>query len=242
MTVALNTPLALIEEIGKSGNDIAKMHISAVLKVKTSAEDDMDGNELEVIDAKMLAGIGMELINHLIVFSTDCTVIDALTPGDDPIVWEDLKTGNIFLSVDEDKLEQWGSVITLMLTQLVRSLERFPEQLSEEGKALPPILLILDEFPRLGKLEVIKNALSTLRSKGVTICLMIQNLAQLDAIYGADARRIIVDACQYKAILNATEADTQKYFSNLVGSIKVGGKSLGVNYDSDENCMDIASK
>ena len=37
-------------------------------------------------------------------------------------------------------------------------------------------------------------------------------------IYSETARRVIADNCAYKAILNATDADSQEYFSRLVGT------------------------
>lgn len=75
---------------------------------------------------------------------------------------------------------------------------------SPQGRKTNPILVLLDEFPLLGKMDAITNALTTLRSKKVTFCLMLQSIAQLDAVYGQDTRKIIVDNCQYKAILNIT--------------------------------------
>ena len=81
-----------------------------------------------------------------------------------------------------------------------------------------PILFLLDEFPRLGKIEEITDGLATLRSKNITICPIIQSLAQLDLIYGAMARRVIADNCAYKAVFNATDADSQEYFSKSVGT------------------------
>ena len=81
-----------------------------------------------------------------------------------------------------------------------------------------PILFLLDEFPRLGKIEEITDGLATLRGKKITICPIIQSLAQLDLIYGTAARRVIADNCAYKAILNATDVDSQEYFSKLVGT------------------------
>ena len=62
----------------------------------------------------------------------------------------------------------------------------------------------------------------------VTICLMVQSLVQLDEIYGEKARRTIVDNCHYKAILGTTDADSQKYFSNLIGTCEVEKESHGV--------------
>jgi len=43
-------------------------------------------------------------------------------------------------------------------------------------------------------------------------------LAQLDLIYGEAARRVIADNCAYKAVLKATDADSQEYFSRLIGT------------------------
>jgi len=59
----------------------------------------------------------------------------------------------------------------------------------------------LDEFPLLGKIDAVTNALTTLRSKKVTFCLMIQSIAQLDAVYSHDVRKIIVDNPKIKHFL-----------------------------------------
>jgi len=221
MTAILTIPLGeLIEQIAGSTDPkflIARMHLTHFL----GCED--------LSDSKMLAGISAELCNGVMVLASDPTVRHLFTPSENCIVWSDLETHNIFICINEDRLEQWGSVITLILTQLIRSLERRPDKFSMEGQALAPVLLLLDEFPRLGKLDVIANAFSTLRSKKITICLMIQSLAQLDAIYGKDCRRIIIDNCDYKVILRVTDADSQKYFSELVGTRKSWLKGFGAN-------------
>lgn len=75
-------------------------------------------------------------------------------------------------------------------------------------------------------MEGILNGLATLRSKKITIEIIIQSLAQLDAIYGKEQRQIITDNCAYKAILGATDSDTQKYFSTLVGTHEMQRESF----------------
>jgi len=92
-----------------------------------------------------------------------------------------------------------------------------------------PILFMLDEFPRLGKINSILDGLATLRSKKICICLIIQSLAQLDTIYGQDERKVISDTCAFKAVLGATDADTQEYFSRLVGTYEKSVTSHGTN-------------
>lgn len=73
---------------------------------------------------------------------------------------------------------------------------------------------------------MIPNAVSTLRSKGVTICLLVQSLAQLDKIYGKESRQIIADNCQYKAILSVTDPENQKTISDMIGTINVRQNSI----------------
>jgi len=131
---------------------------------------------------------------------------------------------DVFLSIPEDKLEQWKPLLTLITNQFLKHFERRPEQTAK------PILFLLDEFPRLGKIENIMTALTTLRSKKITIALIIQSLAQLDYLYGRDCRRVILDNCAYKAILGASDAEAQEYFSRLVGTHNVIQQSISTSY------------
>ena len=210
----------LIEEISSSGNKAAIMYINQFRKIECPE------------DNKMLTGISAELSNRVMAFATDNRIRASFTEDGDMMKWEDLEDHNIFMQIPEDKLGQWDGAITMMLTQLIRTLERRPDKYSGEEE-LPPVLLLLDEFPRLGKMDVIQNAVSTLRSKGVTICLVVQSIAQLDKTYGRDSRKIVVENCPYKAILNVTDPEDQKIFSDMMGSIDVCKK--GVNDSSSLN-------
>jgi len=162
---------------------------------------------------KTLSGIFAELSRNIISLVTDGDIVSALS-SDNTIEPIDLEYGyDIFLSVPEHLLRQWKNLLGLMVNQFMSFFER-----RDEGSNLPPILFLLDEFPRLGKIPFIMDGLATLRSKKITICLILQSLAQLDVLYGRDERRIISDTCAYKAVLSATDPDTQEYFSKLVGT------------------------
>ncbi len=126
---------------------------------------------------------------------------------------------------------------TLMINQLIKTLERRADKHSSLGKTLKPILILLDEFPRLGTCHAIKNGLATLRSRGVTFALFIQNLAQLDERYGVNGRRDILGCCSYKGLLSVTEPDDQEYFSRLIGTFKTGQKSVSANFTSDDELL-----
>ena len=161
------------------------------------------------------------LRNKLMVFAADPYISHAFRgqrEGANCFTWDDLDRCNVFLRIPADKIEQWSGAVNLMYTQLIRHLERRPEMYSAEGAQNVQTLLLMDEFARFGKLEMITAALATLRSKNVNICLMIQSIAQLDRIYGEYDRRIIFDNCQFQAILRANDAGTQKYLCELIGT------------------------
>jgi type IV secretory pathway TraG/TraD family ATPase VirD4 len=205
--VQTTPPKTLVEEIVDSGNENALMFINQMLDLAP----------------KTLAGIATEMSNKIMVFATDPFISEAFGIAKEDkkcFTWKNLDNHNIFLCIPEDKIEQWSGVIALMINQLFRVLERRPDKHSPQGASVPPALLLLDEFPRLGKLGIV-NAVSTLRSKKVTIAIFVQSIAQLDLIYGEHARRVIADNCSYKALLGANDPETQKYMSELVGGHEV---------------------
>ena len=187
-----------------------------------------------------LASIDRGLRNKLMLFATDPYISNAFRgerEGASCFTWDDLDHYNIFLCIPENRIEQWSGAINLMYTQLIRHLERRPDKYSPGGANNMQTLLIMDEFARFSKLEMISSAVSTLRSKNVNICLMLQSMAQLDKIYGEHDRRIIFDNCQYQVILRANDAETQKYLCELIGSREGTQWSLSRNFDEIGDCI-----
>lgn len=223
MLIAVNYPVSVLcKKIMESNFKMAKAYISEITGLKKEHQ----------------AMIGTDMKQHLMVFATDPCIQNALSnsENEESFSWEDIiatdNSPNVFLRLDQDRLEQWADMLRLILTQLIRTSERRPDKQTPQGRNTKPLLILLDEFPLLGKIDVITNALTTLRSKKITFCLMIQSIAQLDAVYGHDIRKIIVDNCQYKVILNITEPDSQEYFSRLIGSVPIARQGMSQSYDS----------
>ena len=210
MAKIVSTPIqSLLKEIMDGENILAKMFVAQLVDQK----------------AETLAGIATELSNKIMLFATDPAIAGALGRAE-KISPYDLENGyDVFIQIPEHKLEQWKPLLTIINNQFLKHFEKRSESHSK------PILFLLDEFARLGKIEAILNGLATLRSKKITIAILTQSLAQLDLIYGRESRQVIADNCSYKAILKATDADTQEYFSKLVGTYDKIKKSSNANFE-----------
>jgi len=201
---------AVVDEIMESDNLEAKLFISnyAALRDET------------------LGGIASEISGKILPFAANEALRQALDGHGECITPNDLEKGyDIYVCIEESKLEQWRGLLTMMCNQFLKEFERRQESNNK------PILFMLDEFPRLGKIEAIINGLATLRSKKIQIALFVQSKSQLNAIYGKDVAEIIADNCQYKAILKASEPATQEWCSKLVGTSDKLKLSNNVNAD-----------
>lgn len=215
--------MVLCEEILNSDTPLPK-DISRILKFALGL---MAYNEIETV-----ASIDRGLRNKLLTFACDAQINHAFRKkekGSNCFSWDDLDEYNIFIRIPENRIEEWSGAVNLMYTQLIRHLERRPDKYTPEGAKNIQTLLLMDEFARFGKLQAITSAISTLRSKNVNICLIIQSLAQLDKVYGEYDRRIIFDRCSYQAILRVNDADTQNYISSLIGTRKMVTESMSEN-------------
>lgn len=183
-----------------------------------------------------LACIDRGFRNKLLLFATDVQISHALRGERETancFAWDDLKDHQIFLRIPADRIDQWSGVVNLIYAQLFRYLERRPEQYTPEAEAHPQLLVIMDEFPRFGKINGITSALSTLRSKKVNIALFVQSIAQIDRFYGAEDRRIIFDNSQWQVILRANDPDTQEFLSKRIGTSIYRQHSIGKQMDLD---------
>lgn len=177
--------------------------------------------KLSDLDARLLSSVGFELACLSQLASPK--ILTAFTP-DVSVTMIDWNVFNhshtpcdVILAIPESKLPLWKPMVTLMLDQLFHTLKNRLERTYSDND-LPPVLVVLDEVANLTPIPSILSALSTLRSRGVTIMLMSQSIAAVSVLYGETATKAILENCGYKVILGAGEPDSQDYFSRLVGS------------------------
>ncbi|ODV47948.1 VirD4-like conjugal transfer protein, CD1115 family [Bacillus subtilis] len=88
--------------------------------------------------------------------------------------------------------------------------------------ALPtPVNLLLDEFANIGKIDAYAQTLALCRGYLIYITTIIQDLSQLEKVYGKDDFKSIIATHDTKLILSVSEKETAKYFSEYFGETTV---------------------
>ncbi|XZN04522.1 VirD4-like conjugal transfer protein, CD1115 family (plasmid) [Clostridium perfringens] len=80
---------------------------------------------------------------------------------------------------------------------------------------------LLDEFPNIAKIPDIEKKISTVRSRGVNICIIFQNYTQLCSRYSENIAEELLGNCDSKIFLGANEMTTSKYISNMLGDATI---------------------
>jgi len=124
----------------------------------------------------------------------------------------------------------------LIINQVLACLEKRPE-------GSPPIVLILDELPRLlseGKITRLLDAARTLRSRNVTLVLVTQSLEALEVAYSRPEMLDLVSNCSFKAILSSSSPETSKMIVGWVGKYRAKkyGKNSGKNISTNVSFED----
>lgn len=125
----------------------------------------------------------------------------------------------IYIDVPQDKYDVYAPAMAIIITNFLQAFMRRDDVSS--GKEITPILFLLDEAVQLNlDYNVLSKAMSTLRSKKVSLFLLMQSIAQLEGKYGEAHAREIIDLCAYISVFNAQDPRSRDFFQKLVGRKK----------------------
>lgn len=99
---------------------------------------------------------------------------------------------SLYLGVSPDNLARVAPLYNLLLQQLVDLNTR---DLPGKGRHEVPVLVVLDEFARLGHARTIAHGFSYVAGYGLRLLCVLQSPAQLRAEYGADLAEEILSNC-----------------------------------------------
>lgn len=121
----------------------------------------------------------------------------------------------------DDKL-RLRPLVRLLLTMIMRRLTGVEMQIAS-GKAAAPhrhrLLLMLDEFPSLGQLEVIEDALARCAGYGIKAFLIMQDREQLLKAYGQ--HESILANCHLRLVYAPNKPETARWISEMAGTATI---------------------
>lgn len=176
---------------------------------------------------KNVSGIWSHLCKNIRPFNSGA--LRTLFDGEgDCITPDDLNNGDIYIDVPQDKYDVYAPCMAIIITNFLQAFMRRDDVSS--GKKIVPIMFLLDEAVQLNlDYMILSKAMSTLRSKKVSLFLLMQSVAQLEGRYGEAHAREIIDLCAYISVFNAQDPKSRKYFQELVGRRKMLKRSTSLS-------------
>ena len=119
---------------------------------------------------------------------------------------------SLYLVVPPSDISRTKPLVRLILNQIGR---RLTEKL--DGQMLRHrLLLMLDEFPALGRLDFFESALAFTAGYGIKSFLIAQSLNQIEKVYGPN--NSILDNCHIRVSFAANDERTAKRVSDALGT------------------------
>jgi type IV secretion system protein VirD4 len=132
----------------------------------------------------------------------------------------------LYLCIPAKAVETYAPVLRVIIGQHVRRL------MHTQTKPAGPILFLLDELPRLGRMAPIREALEVGRSYGIKLWMIAQYPEQLTSAY-AEVGEGMMESCDVRMYMNPTAATAERL-------AKAFGKSRNVLDTSRKQLLEAA--
>lgn len=122
---------------------------------------------------------------------------------------------SLYLVVPPSDISRTKPLVRLVLNQIGRRLTEKLE--GEDGKTRKhKLLMMLDEFPALGRLDFFESALAFMAGYGIRAYLIAQSLNQIDKAYSE--HNSILDNCHVRVVFATNDERTAKRVSDGLGA------------------------
>lgn len=149
----------------------------------------------------------------------------------------DKRTKTALFCVIPDTDKSYNFIIGMLYTQIFQELY-YQADFNYGGRLPIHVSFLLDEFSNVALPDDFCSLLSTMRSREISAVIIIQNLAQIKALF-KDTWETITGNCDTLIYLGGNEQGTHKYISELLGKgtidKKTSGETRGRNGSSSRN-------
>ncbi len=123
---------------------------------------------------------------------------------------------SLFLVIPSRYMTEDYRWLRLMVTLITTELEAIPGP----PRSGHPVLVVLDEFAALKRMESLEHGIAQIAKYGVKFLIVIQNLAQLQATYG-ESWEVFLSNCGVRMFFGVDDRFTREYVSELVGVTEI---------------------
>lgn len=200
-----HAPGQLFKEIYGVDTQLHPVAAQAAREMTNKAEEERSG---VVSTAVALLGLYRDPVVALNTSLSDFT-IDDLMNNERPV--------SLYLVVPPSDISRTRPLVRMLLNQILRKLT---ETLKfKDGKPVIQykhrLLLVLDEFPALGRLDTFEAALSFIAGYGLKSLTVIQSLNQLSKTY--TQHNSIIDNHHIRIVFTPNEPNTADFISKMLG-------------------------
>ncbi|HGD2962984.1 TPA: VirD4-like conjugal transfer protein, CD1115 family [Streptococcus agalactiae] len=191
---------------------------------------------------------GQTLLSVLAIASSRFSVFDHEAVRDlikddnmDIESWQTQKTA-VFIAIPETD-RTYNFLANLLFVTMLRVLPMTADEILQgRSKSYQPsdllaMRLLMDEFAQIGKIPYFVESQSSVRSRGISIDIVLQAMNQLKAVYRDDWKTIL-NNCSVLLYLGTNDEDTMKYFSMRAGKQTIQQKNNSQNYGPQGSSSD----
>ena len=147
-----------------------------------------------------------------------------------------------YLIVRPSDADRLRPLMRLIMTQVVRQLTANME--FQDGRSVASyhhrLLLLLDEFTALKKLEVVETALAFMAGFGIKAYLIVQDIQQLQAVYGKE--ETVISNCHVRICYAPNKIETAEVISKTAGTRTVVHKGAKSKEDGQAQAIQETSR
>ena len=129
-------------------------------------------------------------------------------------------------AVIPDNDSSFNYIVGMLYTQAFQELYYNADH-KNGGRLKIPVRVLMDEFANVALPDDFEKVLATCRSREISINIIIQNMAQLKALF-KDSWENITGNCDTFLYLGGNEQGTHKYISELIGKATIDTKTRGI--------------
>lgn len=172
---------------------------------------------------KTLKSIQITLVSRLEKFNLDS--LASMTQTDEMELWSLGEKRTAIFAVIPDNDSSFNFIVGLLYTQLFQQLY-YQADVVHGGRLPIHVHFVMDEFANVALPDEFDKLLATMRSREISVSIIIQNLAQLKTLFEKQWESIVGN-CDEFIYLGGNEQSTHEYVSKLLGKETIDTNTYG---------------